>query len=350
MTTLVTLCPLPRLQFSQNGVPVNGGKLFTYAAGTMNKLATYTDQSGTTPNTNPIILDANGQGDCWLASGVAYKLILSPSTDTDPPTNPYWTEDNITSLVAAPAAGNPAQPFEVAPATTPTEAVNLGQLYGLRNRIINGNFAVNQRGYVSGTALSAGTYAHDRWKAGASGCTYTFTTVTNGQQIDITAGSLQQVIEGASMEGGTYTLSWSGTALGSINGSVATSSPITVSGVSSSTNLTVEFGAGTLGEVQLQPGSAVLPFEQFPYGMLIALCQRYYEIMPVVFANSPSSTEFATAFWKVAKRISPTITATLSSGTGTPTFIAVYDGYSSIYQSTPPTGVGTALVTGDAEL
>ena len=97
MTTLVNIAPVPKFQFSQNGVPLNGGKLFTYAAGTMNKLATYTDQSGTTPNTNPIILDANGQGDCWLASGVAYKLILSPSTDTDPPTNPYWTEDNITS-------------------------------------------------------------------------------------------------------------------------------------------------------------------------------------------------------------------------------------------------------------
>jgi len=97
MTTLVNIAPVPKFQFSQNGVPLNGGKLFTYAAGTMNKLATYTDQSGGTPNANPIILDANGQGDCWLASGVAYKLILSPSTDTDPPTNPYWTEDNITS-------------------------------------------------------------------------------------------------------------------------------------------------------------------------------------------------------------------------------------------------------------
>lgn len=95
MSTNVNLAPLAKQQFNQNGVPVSGGKLYTYAAGTMTKLATYTDSTGVTPNTNPIILDANGQCDCWLIAGSAYKLILSPSTDTDPPTNPYWTEDNL---------------------------------------------------------------------------------------------------------------------------------------------------------------------------------------------------------------------------------------------------------------
>ena len=95
MSANVNLAPLAKLQFNQNGVPLSGGLLFTYAAGTMNKQATYTDSTGVTPNTNPIILDANGQCDCWLQAGLAYKLILSPPTDTDPPTNPYWTEDNI---------------------------------------------------------------------------------------------------------------------------------------------------------------------------------------------------------------------------------------------------------------
>ena len=96
--TNVNLAPLPKLQFSQNGVPLAGGKLFTYAAGTMNKQTTYTDSTGAAPNTNPIVLDANGQCDCWLLAGTAYKLILSPSTDTDPPTNPYWTEDNVRGI------------------------------------------------------------------------------------------------------------------------------------------------------------------------------------------------------------------------------------------------------------
>ena len=95
MAANVNLAPLAKQQFNQNGVPVAGGKLYTYAAGTMTKLATYTDSTGVTPNTNPIILDANGQCDCWLVAGSSYKFILSPSTDTDPPTNPYWTEDNL---------------------------------------------------------------------------------------------------------------------------------------------------------------------------------------------------------------------------------------------------------------
>ncbi len=98
MAVTVNLCPTPKLQFNQNGVPLAGGKLFTYAAGTSTKLATYANAGGTTTNNNPIILDANGQCDCYLQGGLSYKLVLAPATDTDPPQNPYWTEDNITGI------------------------------------------------------------------------------------------------------------------------------------------------------------------------------------------------------------------------------------------------------------
>lgn len=105
MPAVTALAPLVKQQFNQNGSPVAGGLLFTYAAGTTNKLTTYTNSMGTVPNTNPIVLDSNGQCDLWLVQGVAYKLVLSPSTDTDPPTNPYWTEDNI-QVNASIAVGN----------------------------------------------------------------------------------------------------------------------------------------------------------------------------------------------------------------------------------------------------
>lgn len=98
MAVTVNLCPTPKLQFNQNGVPLAGGKLFTYAAGTSTKLATYANAGGTTTNNNPIILDANGQCDCYLQGGLSYKLVLAPATDTDPPQNPYWTEDNISGI------------------------------------------------------------------------------------------------------------------------------------------------------------------------------------------------------------------------------------------------------------
>lgn len=93
--TTQTLSPSPWLQFTDNnGVPLAGGKLFTYAAGTTTKLATYSDSVGT-PNTNPVILDATGRANIWLTPNVAYKYVLSASTDTDPPTASIRTVDQI---------------------------------------------------------------------------------------------------------------------------------------------------------------------------------------------------------------------------------------------------------------
>ncbi|CAB4142755.1 hypothetical protein UFOVP433_36, partial [uncultured Caudovirales phage] len=37
---------------------------------------------------------------------------------------------------------------------------------GYRNRIINGAFVINQRGYTSTTNLASGSYGFDRWKSG----------------------------------------------------------------------------------------------------------------------------------------------------------------------------------------
>jgi hypothetical protein len=91
-----TLSPYPIIQeFDDNGNFLSGGKLFTYAAGTTTKQNTFTDSSGGTPNTNPVILDARGEANVWLSPTLLYKYVLSPSTDSDPPTNPIWTVDNI---------------------------------------------------------------------------------------------------------------------------------------------------------------------------------------------------------------------------------------------------------------
>lgn len=95
MGVAVNLSPDPVQSFrDNNGNPLSGGKLFTYAAGTTTKQATYTDSTGTTQNANPVILNSRGEASVWLASG-GYKFVLSPSTDSDPPTNPIWTQDNI---------------------------------------------------------------------------------------------------------------------------------------------------------------------------------------------------------------------------------------------------------------
>ena len=100
------IAPVPKLQFfDANGNPLSGGKLYTYAAGTTTPQATYTDSSGNTPNTNPVILDSRGEASVWL-SDLPYKLKLTTSADVE-----IWTVDNISSaasLSALAASGGAA--------------------------------------------------------------------------------------------------------------------------------------------------------------------------------------------------------------------------------------------------
>jgi hypothetical protein len=96
----MNLSPLSVQQFfGNNGRPLEGGLLFTYVAGTTTKIATYTDESGLSVNTNPIVLDFRGECRIWLDPELAYKFVLAPKGDTDPPTNTIWTADNIRAPV-----------------------------------------------------------------------------------------------------------------------------------------------------------------------------------------------------------------------------------------------------------
>jgi len=87
------LSPQPKLQFfDANGIPLSGGKLYTYAAGTTTPLATYTTSQGNVANTNPVILDSRGEANVRL-SNASYKFKLTTSTDVE-----IWTVDNITDI------------------------------------------------------------------------------------------------------------------------------------------------------------------------------------------------------------------------------------------------------------
>jgi hypothetical protein len=69
--------------FDNNGIPLSGGKLYTYAAGTTTPQQTWTTPAGTTLNTNPIILNSGGRPpqEIWLSSAYSYKFVLTTSTD-----------------------------------------------------------------------------------------------------------------------------------------------------------------------------------------------------------------------------------------------------------------------------
>lgn len=161
-----------------------------------------------------------------------------------------------------------------------------GTPFCFRNVLINSGFRINQRAYVSGAALAAGVYGHDRFKAGASGGDYTFTQLASTTPITIAAGkSLIQVVENKNVEGGSYVLSWTGTAQARYGVNTATpsgsyaSSPILITGQNAGTVMSVEFNSGTLRLFQLEVGSVATPFEQLPLPMIKRQCARYLPII-----------------------------------------------------------------------
>jgi hypothetical protein len=83
--------------FTNSGVILSGGKLYTYAAGTTTPKVTYTSSSGNTAHTNPILLDSAGRvpgGEIWLSAN-PYKFALYTSTDVL-----IATYDNISGIGA----------------------------------------------------------------------------------------------------------------------------------------------------------------------------------------------------------------------------------------------------------
>lgn len=90
----VALLIMPRVQFlDSSGKPLSGGKVFTYQAGTTTPQATFTDNTGTIQNTNPVILDAGGFASIWLAASPAYKILTQNSAGVQ-----QWVVDNVQSF------------------------------------------------------------------------------------------------------------------------------------------------------------------------------------------------------------------------------------------------------------
>ena len=230
--------------------------------------------------------------------------------------------------------------------------------------IINGNFRVNQMGYVSAAALSAGIYGHDQWKAGASGGDYSFTQLKSSTQITIAAGkSLIQPIEDVNVVGGSYILSWTGTAQARAGVNTLTpagayaASPLLIVGQTAGTVMSVEFNSGTLGTVKLESGASATPFIMRPYGPELAMCQRYWETGKLSFlAYTVASGYFGQwAGFRVSKRAAPTVlissVVTIGNATAPGMDTPTIDGCRMTAQMTT-TGGGNleAIWTADARL
>jgi hypothetical protein len=82
----VYLCPVSAIFqfFNDVGIVLSGGKINTYVAGTTTPQASYTDSTGVTPNSNPIILGSNGRlqnVQIWQPGGVAIKIVVTDSNN-----------------------------------------------------------------------------------------------------------------------------------------------------------------------------------------------------------------------------------------------------------------------------
>ena len=221
--------------------------------------------------------------------------------------------------------GAASSPYNATTATAANVYINSsGQLFrstssvtGFKNLLIDAGFTINQRGYVSAATLATTVYAHDRWKAGASGGDYSFTQNASSTTITIASGkSLIQVVEDKNVNGTSFVLSWTGTAQARYAVNSATpagsyaASPIVITGQTQGTTMSVEFNTGTLTTPQLEKGSVATSFDYRPYGTELALCQRYYET-GTAYGEGYQSINAALGIggkFQVIKRATPTMT------------------------------------------
>jgi hypothetical protein len=69
--------------FDNNGVPLSGGLLYTYLAGTTTATATFTSSTGLSAHSNPIVLDSAGRvpEEIWLTADTLYKFVLEDANN-----------------------------------------------------------------------------------------------------------------------------------------------------------------------------------------------------------------------------------------------------------------------------
>lgn len=135
--------------FDNNGVPLTGGKIYSYAAGTTTPLATYTSSSGGTAHTNPIVLDAGGRvpngGEIWIALQL-YKFVLKTSADITIATyDNVGSSFNATAIIANFTGNGSTVAFTLASAPAGENATNV---------YINGVYQQKNTYSVSSTTLT----------------------------------------------------------------------------------------------------------------------------------------------------------------------------------------------------
>ena len=139
--------------FDNNGVPLAGGLIYTYAAGTTTPQATYTTSAGTIAHANPIVLDSAGRvpgGELWLVIGSNYKFVLQTSTATTIATydNIYGSGSRVAFLNNFTGTGSQTNfTLTVAPSDENNTQVYINGVYQQKN-----TFSLNSAELIFSTA------------------------------------------------------------------------------------------------------------------------------------------------------------------------------------------------------
>ena len=130
--------------FNNSGVPLAGGHIYTYLAGTTTPATTYTTASALVANANPIVLDSGGRTPqaIWLDATKRYKFAFTDSVG-----NPVgYTVDNISGIGAA--------EFQVQNFTGTGSQVAFSVSGNVVSVYINGVYQNENTYSVSGTTLT----------------------------------------------------------------------------------------------------------------------------------------------------------------------------------------------------
>lgn len=93
--------------WTNNGQPNVGGLLYTYAAGTSTPIATYTDSTAGTPNTNPVVFNSRGEANVWLLPNTGYKFIEQDSAGNTIKTTDSVYQNALLTLSGGTDTGQP---------------------------------------------------------------------------------------------------------------------------------------------------------------------------------------------------------------------------------------------------
>ena len=224
-----------------------------------------------------------------------------------------------------------------------TTSLNEGPLSGMRNQLINGSFAIRQRGNNFNQTSGTNGFFADRWIAVGNDGTWSASVYTTGAPLGfanayaVNADAIRQAIElpatgkrGPFTEGSTWTISiwankatlggcqflWRDGASNSTNEVNAGTANFTPTGETSngftrySGSLTFAVGSGGINATstclvanfffntkentlvcgaQIEPGPVATPLEHRPIETEFALCQRYFQALQVRRINAETN-------------------------------------------------------------